>query len=1300
MDWIDHLPFFRWNTSAQDIETPATFVLDPVDLVFSALVKLLLWISGFLWGFAESLARMTLAADLVRELGDTTNEIVTEVGNLILVRGTFALLLAFGVILVVFKVIFKPGEIGAVIKTVMISFLATACLIIYVTSTTHAHNEEQGINDGIAQARADCRQEKLAEFNNNQDPIASVFDSYGASESSFADICERENPRVSAYRTFSASGIIRNVSNISTSLGTGLTEAINLASDDTSPLPIPDVDEIENSPLDCEYYVAELHRRAKTLEEAERANSEQGWGFNTLGRYELAKAISDIWLVTTYPANAFAQYGQSPVAGKVYCRALEARSGISVWDQHEITVDTAAGQGEECNMELNPQRYTWKWSDEFDASCQPTPDPYRSEYEQSSDEGKFFLGSRAELILGDAIVGLPDRIKGIQEEIEADEFDNPIDDLLDGCLDGESALAARYVGKFSRWQGVLQFMRIQANQLIHPASPPEVGERCVYDESRSETDGSIVRENSDDKCTDPDGGTLPFFNTGKPWVINQLPPSPDPGPCHKLRAFLYLLHATPDWHKVGSSDSKYVKQLIRIPEADSKPDEWNLDEHYDDTNDLVELWHPAMAYLCGDQSGLEKAKKSVPEISEWSSSLKLCVFRLAYHMLGYDLAKTCLTADGRYQNDEDMLSCLALRTVWMLNAQPHSPLTKDGGPSLLHFFSGKADSDGFVAKTGPGVWNETDGIQDKPELIMSVFMAALYADYHVNIAMPSAVNYYAENLDKEEYPPYTGDPTACRYSSSSVIFSELCSTITSEHADIPSQHIAILETLFGDTQFISGVLSRADTLLNSSIGLIPNPEASGKANLNRLITAQFVVDNDSYRLSNALCPSTSGDGESGCDENEHPDFSPSPTYQQYRQGANYDHGVRLANFWALCAPTAFTEAASDLAPWNETGTDITTKYWKVRDEFSNIKRIQATGADGSNINIEDTANNQTSLGAAFNHPQGNNCAYVWANAVADTRALDVTTQSCTFGGGIVGKIPGNREACTALNELLNSLGTGPRRLVEGDITQGLTAGSSGDFELHLEQLSPYEERNEHAETWIAEANDRDGPGLRALTAAGVGLITSIAILVLMIVLLALAVLTQLLLIITLSLLPVMLLVAIYPNLELQSKIFKGFFTVLIFVILSKVLALLFLSALSLLIWIVTIIGFELVGDFAGGYGVMILVLMIVFIIFKISGKALKKGKEIAKRGGVMAWNTATAPARLAKRTYERAGKITRGFTRPAGALGYATGKASARRQTKQLPQGSDKTPQKTSSAPKQPEAAKKAKPATAKKPGT
>lgn len=404
---------------------------------------------------------------------------------------------------------------------------------------------------------------------------------------------------------------------------------------------------------------------------------------------------------------------------------------------------------------------------------------------------------------------------------------------------------------------------------------------------------------------------------------------------------------------------------------------------------------------------------------------------------------------------------------------------------------------------------------------------------------------------------------------------------------------------------------------------------------------------DDFRLSELLDPSWDVNS-GGLPE---PVYSPTAFGQLFSPPVNYSHGVRLANFWALCvpeAPAAGEEpSAEEYRAWRDTQGDLTGLYWRVRADFARLRPLEASQAEstGSVTNPE-----LGTLGSVFDQEWGHVCGAVWSGAAAKAGVRGYFCDSGWFDG-----------VCNAYNQLLNRVGAGRREFVSNDITDVRPLGA-GVFELEPHQViypsgstfgaappdggsgfaaaEPATPRSvEDAELWFSEANSRSGPGGARLTAAMVALLVTVALFVLMGVVVLMVLGAQIALLVGFSLMPLILFAGVAPS-ERTRKILQSSLSLLGFALVGKAAAALALSVVVLTVWVLNVLAFNLFGGIGFRWAYLMATVLSCVVILFAGRKIWKAIKHVAQETGVsqLAAKPLGAGAARLKRTGRRLGR--------------------------------------------------------------
>ena len=389
-----------------------------------------------------------------------------------------------------------------------------------------------------------------------------------------------------------------------------------------------------------------------------------------------------------------------------------------------------------------------------------------------------------------------------------------------------------------------------------------------------------------------------------------------------------------------------------------------------------------------------------------------------------------------------------------------------------------------------------------------------------------------------------------------------------------------------------------------------------------------------------------------------PNFYPASTLQLFTRPVNYYHLVRLTNFWTLCIPqvanlpTSYTEGVTE---------DVSLSYWKLREPFAD-KRI--THVD--NVNEDGSEFVNSSFAKAFEQPQYHVCAAVWSGA-AQLEGISSRVAKCDNGFWDIGGF-----VCTNLRRLLNFFGLGARKAVAGDITNVLPYGG-GVFEVTSEQyqepvqtsatpgqIAGLSEDERTASDWLDNANNRNGPGPRAATAALIGLMTTLSLAVLTFALLILVLGSQLVIVLGFAFLPLALLAGMWPSEKTQKGLGK-YLKYMLFAVFGKTMATFLLAILTTLLWVVTTTAQTLLGS--TGLFALLTSVFVSIIVFLFAKKVIQKVRSVASDE-----NSAGGAVRRVLGTGEHRGKGLRGagsklFARQmqagAGAKAKAIGRGSA-----------------------------------------
>ena len=958
----------------------------------------------------------------------------------------------------------------------------------------------------------------------------------------------------------SASYIIKTGTHLASLLGSSVSEALELAPEDMNLA----LGGSGSSPLDCQYYISELNRRAE--EEAKKTTGTTLGLTNDLGVYHNARAISDLWLTTIYRTAAMSQYGQSEHASDVYCRLLESRANVSPLEQHNLTIDAAAGNDEDghCNMDYEettiPGTYNWSWKEKLAFNSNPVNAIQLEGCQSTSTD--IFLGKWSPHILG------------IQAGI--------------GNVTSAAITAPISTDPYSE---------INAEEWPRLRTFEEENDLCeTENENNDECATPAIRYSRNAKK-----------ETGDDWTYGD--------------AIKDFDHGELDL----SEDIFNWSAILNIGEAQDEPyDDWvavsfnwctgefiedYLDNDKDDPDATIELIEEDNGVNMYDNKINTRANT---EFQETFEQYRGCLADIYY----ITSPETCEHSTA-HKILENMAPFIETNTEWKINN--HIALD-DEEEDVLTVWLKDIKNTVNPSDLDNCLWGERKSVTEEKNIGFYVIQPQSENNPMVRVAEYVWAVFY-----NGFYEPSSFEKLGSRFLNAGMDRSSSNNAVdrtepNEEGVDktfypttVNGSHIYHPDFTGEDVyRHVSGV---GDEIESASIDI----DDIGK-------------DDDSgseHRLAADLRPHRGNREIKNCKRSpcEASDFSPF-VFQQYRDAINYHHAVRLANFWAICQPkkpTSGNMPASYDPDNNSNGipTDESVLFWEVRDSFDEVKlrEVSIVEGDGSNSDHDRVIENIEEIGTSFKREidgksVGHTCAYVWSNAAARDDDLGTRTAECRWNipfGGTLFSGP-NKAVCTFINSLFNTFGAGPREWVSGDITD-VPPLRGGSFEIlpHQVQQTSTSSTNLEAQEWFEEANGRKGPGgTRIFTASLTGLITSVAMFLILATLLAVVLGAHIMLIVGLSMLPLFLFLGIIPAQKTQAMLGK-ILTYIGIAFGAKIITLLVFSIIGLIMWTL-MIATEPVLESLGASDLMNLFFSIftsIMLLF-LAIKGLKTVRKVTK----------------------------------------------------------------------------------------
>ena len=1130
-------------------------------------------------------AKASLSLDLVTPFSKSANRIVGSAGETFSTWQFVGLALFISFLSAAYMVLFQKNRTNAARKLV-ISILSVVILTILLSATAQGRAADLDYERKIAEAESSIIATKIP---------GDVL------EKSLQTARERVPPPNKPF--LSAGWILDTGTLLATSIGSSITETSQLLNLSGSEL-IRTEKNISPSPLDCEHYIEELERRSDAVAETENL---------TFGTKELARGISALWLMTVYRTSAYAQWGESDLAPSVFCRNLEAKTRTPPEEQHEITVDAAAGPN--CNMEYNSETNTWRWT----KLTNPNPGAVTAgrntqvttkvDYPECEDPEDHWLGDQAPAILGTDAKGTrwapPDEIPTLEEKIN---FWKNGTSEEEGCPD-----FTNYTNySFSEDR---EYLKAECNVwgYIHG------------------TLTSITKNISPDNFKTPEGsGDSLDTNEADEW-----------------RICIYQTHEFDSWRHPSPSCFGGGTATIGVG------GEGRVELLGKDIYGVI-MWDTLLSYMCGIEGDIN--------------------FSYLSHQIKLDFSDTDIRSLGSILSENDLLQyfkCLSeIEREYGSQTQsvvdncysiPNSYVGTrniDGKPDInlatySYHYRGSNNEKDYYENIIMVQQNDYKNNEHKEQESFSPAFRPLIYKIRIPHWMNSVINSANTNFNKakQDYSKillidqfdkrsdiaiedkaiigtfkYTcalegmssglrdltygqlGDDLSLSSMSGITLenrYMNLLATGVLHGVAVAAAKKADIDGLFKEQRLIPGI-----GLGSERIATQPEPEKDNEAIflVNSYEQAfEPEISAAEQGVGSEIDPDIRLTGRVGGILNEPGDMTPSVS-QQYRTGVNYHHTVRLSNIWSLCVPKVvvdengvpvegsnlrgnlkyyaeqYKKAANEdvdyefsdfYGEFKEDSVDPTLEMWKIRDEFGLIVplRVSKVSEGGTYDEVQNKIVNDWMSPSPNYHV----CAAAWTNIVVGGR-LGTEIEKCRSSGfPLIGAFYAH--LCTGFRAALSSIGAGPRKLVRNDTTDVLPGGA-GMFELHQDQiydrLQTGAEIDKDAADWMRQANSRSGPRTRAAVGSITSLIAGVGIFVLVFAILILVLVSQMILVIGLSLLPLILALGVLPFDSTQKFVGK-IWIYLGMAFLAKTAVVFFLSVVVLMLWVLSTISDTLVG---------------------------------------------------------------------------------------------------------------------------
>ena len=1073
-------------------------------------------------------AKASLSLDLVTPFSKSANRIVGSAGETFSTWQFVGLALFISFLSAAYMVLFQKNRTNAARKLV-ISILSVVILTILLSATAQGRAADLDYERKIAEAESSIIATKIP---------GDVL------EKSLQTARERVPPHNKPF--LSAGWILDTGTSLATSIGSSITETSQLLNLSGSEL-IRTEKNISPSPLDCEHYIEELERRSDAVAETENL---------TFGTKELARGISALWLMTVYRTSAYAQWGESDLAPSVFCRNLEAKTRTPPEEQHEITIDAAAGPN--CNMEYNSETNTWRWTKLTNpnpgavtagASTQVTT---KVDYPECEDPEDHWLGDQAPAILGTDADGNkwdpPDETPTLEEKIKF---------WIDMCPEVGEHNEFDFTGK--------EYLRAECNiwGYIH-GTLDAITENASSENFETDTTGytnTLDIQNWGECIT-------AFFSSGKEYPDMTCSNQKILG-LHTSRIFGVSKWETLLFYMCGIDSRLDLDELsLAIKNGTSGVgDSISRDVDGDDKTIRLKQYLRCLSQITktyGDSSMLVESSNDINMCySEPDGAMRHP--RFADTTYSYYTGPVDAPAENMIIIRQDVASTDVVANFLVIRIPIWMSLYINTGEMETLGTSDIVDSSGdnveFTYMCQPQGMSE--GLRD-------ISYGEINSDFY-NI------------IDNNDYMNIIATGVLHGIAVSAAEKGGIDSGLFYEHSSIP--------LITGGSRQFADQQDGEDNFLVNSYGTAFAPEISAAE----------------QGVGSEIDPDIRLTGLVGGLLNDPGDMTPSVS-QQYRTGVNYHHTVRLSNIWSLCVPKVvvdengvpvegsnlkgnlkyyaeqYKKAANEDVDYEfgdfydefkEDSVDPTLEMWKIRDEFGLIVplRVSKVSEGGTYDEVQNKIVNDWMSPSPNYHV----CAAAWTNIVVGGR-LGTEIEKCRSSGfPLIGAFYAH--LCTGFRAALSSIGAGPRKLVRNDTTDVLPGGA-GMFELHQDQiydrLQTGAEIDKDAADWMRQANSRSGPRTRAAVGSITSLIAGVGIFVLVFAILILVLVSQMILVIGLSLLPLILALGVLPFDSTQKFVGK-IWIYLGMAFLAKTAVVFFLSVVVLMLWVLSTISDTLVG---------------------------------------------------------------------------------------------------------------------------
>ena len=1202
------LPNFRWGPETQSLNMPDTAIFDLARIIARVFGAFMGVLSSFLWRITMWMTEVVMGIDSVDRSARLIEDAVSQTGD-IFTRPALLGAVFMGILMYLGFVALRQGFGSGggrteLAKRLTVSLICLIILGVYVTASQNASaryektlktseearktlclayspgNTDSGVNLPDTKAGLKAKRELLGLSAASSAPGLTYTSTNLKDEICETYSKEEELGLLPNPPFMSASYIIKTGTTLASLLGSSISEALTLAPEDMSAA----IGGSGTSPLDCEHYIVELYRRAEI--EAENTGSTLGVP-NSLGVYQNARAISDLWLSTIYRTAARSQYGQSPHASDVYCRLLESRADISPEEQHYLTIDAAAGNDAGCNMEYIPATpgdaiRLWKWEYETAPTVGSTKKITIEDDKaitlrdcHTPDPPEPFLGKYAPHILGIPAIqgGATSAVITVNEPVStvnAEEWPK-----LKAFEEENNICAAETC----------------AGSLVRFARDVAVGKDGEW------SYGNAVKTYGYGGGEQDIFNWAPILNTGNEYTTE--------GTDRGDRPYDDWVAVSFNWC-TGDLLENYISGDDGTEELIDGVDHAGVEMHDDS---ILDITAPATIEVFRKYKGCLADIYYITSPEACSHSTVHAAFAKMYPLIDDDdeiiwnIGGSTVTSDGNASprtwfvatigEIKDFSKCLYGGQTDEIYTESSITLVREGKPDENFRYLSPLEFNNPMVRVAEYIW--------------AVFYHGFYE--------PSSFEKLGSQFLNEGMDRNIGntafDQTRPKDSKTPYLV-----TVNGSHIYHPD---------FTGFDLYKKILGTGDGLESASLDI---DDIGKDRNSNPDIRLAGELKGHSGNNDVGIC-STTGEcaGDADKDFDGVSDFSPF-VFQQYRNAINYHHAVRLANFWAMCQPQApskgdiiYSYNREDPQNLQNLPHDESYYFWKVRDTFYDVKlrEVSIVEGDGSNSDYDRQIEDIEKIGKSFegiidDKSIGHTCAYVWTNAAARDDDLGTRTAVCEFkftGGGLPGINQANKAVCTMINNLFNTFGAGPREWVRGDITNVAPLGG-GVFEILPPQVqeTSTSSTNPDASTWFEDANSRNGPnGVRIFTSSFTGLLTSVAMFIILATLLAVVLGAHIMLIVGLSMLPLFLFLGIIPAKKTQSMLGKTLAYIGI-AFGAKIITLLVFSIIALVLWTL-MVATEPILQNIGVDGFMNLIFS-VFVALMLMFLAIKGFKTVRK----------------------------------------------------------------------------------------